>query len=89
MVLQVEEVDHLSTFSRACHLRAAPGAVNNISSTEPVRRCVAPDQQVLQHAGVLEQLDVLERAGDAQRRHRVRRLRQQVRRRSMDAPVGV
>jgi hypothetical protein len=35
---------------------------------------VAADQQVLQHRGVLEQLDVLEGARDAQRRDLVRRL---------------
>jgi hypothetical protein len=35
---------------------------------------VAADQQVLQHGGVLEQLDVLEGARDAQRRHLVRGL---------------
>jgi hypothetical protein len=34
---------------------------------------VAADQQVLQHRGVLEQLDVLEGAGDAQPRDLVGR----------------
>jgi hypothetical protein len=36
---------------------------------------VPADQQVVQHRGVLEQLDVLEGAGDAQRGDAVRRLR--------------
>jgi hypothetical protein len=35
---------------------------------------VAPDQQVVQHGGVLEQLDVLEGARNAQAADRVRRL---------------
>jgi hypothetical protein len=39
---------------------------------------VAADQQVLQHGGVLEQLDVLEGARDAERGHRVRRLGGQI-----------
>jgi hypothetical protein len=48
--------------------------VKNISLNRLLVVGVAADQQVVQHGGVLEQLDVLEGARNAQRRDLVRRL---------------
>jgi hypothetical protein len=49
---------------------------------------VAADQQVLQHGGVLEQLDVLEGARDAQRRHLVRGALRELDAVEVDAAAG-
>jgi hypothetical protein len=49
---------------------------------------VPPDQQVVQHGGVLEQLDVLEGARNAQRRNLVRRLVGQRHTQVVDAAGG-
>ena len=65
-----------STASRAATSAARAFGVNSRSAQRPVRAMRVPaDQQVLQHGGVLEQLDVLEGAGDAERGDLVRRLR--------------
>ena len=79
VVLQAEEVDHLFGLVPRLDFGAARGTGEQQVLPQrcaPVR--VAADQQVLQHAGKFEQLDVLEGARNAQRRHRVRRLRDQV-----------
>ena len=80
VVLQVEEVDDLLDLLRARATSARRAAPVNSRSCQQAGAAVrvAADQQVLQHGGVLEQLDVLEGARDAQRGDRVRRLRDQV-----------
>ncbi|MNQ40279.1 hypothetical protein D3C85_539270 [compost metagenome] len=75
VVLQVEQVDHLLRLLARRDLGAARGRREEHLAPEaclPVR--VAPDQQVVQHRRMLEQLDVLEGARNAQRGNRVRRL---------------
>ena len=75
MVLQIQEVDHLLDLLARGDL-GGPGATGeeDFAPQTGLAVCVAADQQVLQHGGVLEQLDVLEGAGNAQAGHAVRRL---------------
>ena len=53
----------------AAHARQEQQLFGEVGGAMPM----APDQQVLQHGRVLEQLDVLERARDAALRHMMRR----------------
>ena len=72
---ELEEIDHLlHRFAlRAASARRTAG-VNSSSCHSEVRAVpVAADQQVLQHGRVLEQLDVLEGARDAELGDTVRR----------------
>jgi hypothetical protein len=80
VVLQVEQLDHLLRPSRAPQSpRARVAGVKKTLAPEQVALAVrvAPDQQVVQHRRVFEQLDVLEGARDAQRSDGVRRLLRQ------------
>ena len=63
---EIEKVDHLLD-GLAVRELLAPHARREQHLAEDVglRAAVAADQQVVQHRGVLEQLDVLEGAGDA------------------------
>jgi hypothetical protein len=79
VVRQVEEIDHLlHRFAlrqlRAAHARREQQLLPQRAATV----AVATDEQVLQHGGVLEQLDVLERARDAELGDAVRRQPRQV-----------
>ena len=80
-----------STASRAATSAARALGVNTSSLHEVVRAMrVAADQQVLQHGRVLEQLDVLERARDAEPGDLVRRALEQRRPSNAIVPaVGV
>jgi hypothetical protein len=67
-VLQVEELDDLLDLAAELAARRAHRAgEQQVLHPAGMAVAVAADQQVLQHGGVLEQLDVLEGAGDAQR----------------------
>ena len=76
VVLQVEQVDHLLDLLAGLAISACAGLAREQQLAPQPRAAVrvAADQQVLQHGGVLEQLDVLEGARDAQRGDVVRRL---------------
>jgi hypothetical protein len=64
--LQVEEIDDLLHRLPVLQLqRAHAGQEQQLLHEPRAPMGVAPQQQVLQHGGVLEQLDVLEGAGDA------------------------
>ena len=75
MVLQVQQLDHLLDLLARLDLRRAHLAgEEHVAPQAGAAVRVPADQQVVQHGGVLEQLDVLEGAGDAQRGDAVRRL---------------
>ena len=75
VVLQVQKVDDLFHFLTRFDLgRTGFGREKHLAPQPRLAVRVAADQQVLQHGGVLEQLDVLKGAGNAQPRDLVRRL---------------
>jgi hypothetical protein len=90
VALQVEELDH-PFHGLAVRDRRPAGARGEQQVVDepggPVR--VAADQQVLQHARVLEQLDVLEGARDAERGERCAGTRSRSRRRGIAPVAGV
>jgi hypothetical protein len=74
VVLQVEELDDLLDLAAELQLGAAHRAgEQQVLHPAGMAVAMAADQQVLQHRGVLEELDVLEGAGDAVARHHMRR----------------
>ena len=76
VVLQVEQVDH--PLDRLARRELGGPCLRREQQVRPEAggaMRVPADQQVLQHGRVLEQLDVLEGAGDAERGDLVRRLR--------------
>ena len=67
MVLQVKKInDFLDLFTRFNLTRAGFAGEEHFAPQPRLAVGVAADQEVLQHSGVLEQLDVLEGAGNAQ-----------------------
>jgi hypothetical protein len=75
VVLQVQEVDDLlDLFARLDLGGAGLAAEEDLAPQAGAAVRVAADQQVLQHGGMFEQLDVLEGARDAQARDLVWRL---------------
>ena len=66
MVLQVKKInDFLDLFTRFNLTRAGIAGEEHFAPQPRLAVGVAADQEVLQHSGVLEQLDVLEGAGNA------------------------
>jgi hypothetical protein len=72
VMLQVEEVDDLLRLFAGLKLgRPRGGREEQFAPETGLAVGVPPDQQVVQHRGVLEQLDVLEGARNAERSNRV------------------
>ena len=75
VVLQVQKVNHFLNFFTGFDLaRAGFTGEEHLAPDPRLAVRVAADQEVLQHGGMFEQLDVLEGAGNAQPGNLVRRL---------------
>ena len=78
-MLQVEEVDHLLGLLARTQLGFAHRrAEKQVLPKTRLAVRVAANQEVVQHRGVLKQLDILKSARNAQRRHVLRCLRGQL-----------